>query len=151
VGIHEEESMRKISWLCCVLVVFVVVGSVCLSAGQRGAEGVAKPEEFLGTWSGTWDGGGTGGGFELTLEQGKDGPITGKVSVTGEPTYKTVMKSVAFDGKKMTAKYDFPADETIEIVLAASFDGDTATGTWSAEEKAARSQVASGTWKVTKK
>src|SRR5258708_39109965 len=104
-GIQKEESMRKISWLFYVLVVFVVVGSVGLSAGQPGAEGVAKPEQFVGTWTGTWDGGGSGGGFELTLEQGKDGPITGRVSVTGEPTYKPVMKTAAVDGRKMTAQY----------------------------------------------
>jgi len=140
--------MRKTSWLCCVL---VAGGAVCLPAAQRGAEEVAKPEQFVGTWSGTWDGGGSGGGFELTLEQGKDGPITGKVSVTGEPTYKAVMKSVAFDGKKMTAKYDFPESDAIEVVLAASFEGSAATGTWSARDKASDAEVATGTWKVTKK
>src|SRR5258708_39569096 len=108
-GIQKEESMRKISWLFYVLVVFVVVGSVCLSAGQRGAEGVAKPEQFVGTWSGTWDGGGSGGGFELTLVQGQDRPVSGWVSVTGEPTYKAVMKSVALPGKELTTKDGLPA------------------------------------------
>src|SRR5258708_7248573 len=140
--------MRKTRWAWCVL---FVAGAACATAAQRGAEGASKPEPLAGTWSGTWEGAGSGGGFELTLEQGKDGPVTGKVAVTGEPTYKAACKSLSFDGKKMSAKYDFPQDDAIEVVLAASFEGNTATGTWSARDKASDAEVASGTWKVTKK
>jgi hypothetical protein len=131
--------------------VLLLAGAVCSTLPQRGADTTSKPE-FVGTWTGTWDGGGgAGGGIELTLEQAKDGPLTGKVAVTGEPTYKAVFRSVSFDGKKMTAKYDFPPDDAIGVVLAGSFDGDTATGIWSARDKASDAEVATGTWKVTKK
>jgi hypothetical protein len=131
--------------------VLLLAGAVCSTLPQRGADTTSKPEQFVGTWSGTWDGGGAGGGIELTLEQAKDSPITGKVAVTGEPTYKAVFKSVSFDGHKMTAKYDFPPDDAMGIVLAGSFEGDTASGTWSARDKASDAEVATGTWKVTKK
>ncbi len=141
--------MRKTTWIWCVLFVFSAVG---LTTAQRGSEGTPKPEQFVGTWSGSWEGAGSGGGFEVTLEPGKDGSaITGKVSVTGEPTYKAVFKSVAFDGRKMNAKYDFPADESAEVVLDATFEDKTATGTWSLRAKAGGDEVVSGTWKVTRK
>ena len=142
--------MRNTPWIWCVL---FVVGAVCLTTAQRGPEAAPKPEQFVGTWSASWEGAGSGGGFEVTLEQAKekDGPVTGKVSVTGEPTYKATFKSLAFDGKKMTARYDFPADESAEVVLAGTFEDKTATGTWSLRAKAGGDEVVSGTWTVTRK
>ena len=134
---------------CCVWLWLVMFGAMC-SAAQRGADGSSSGEQFLGTWTGTWDGSGSGG-FELTLEKGKDGAVGGRVSVTGEPTYKATLKALSFDGKKMSAKYDFPPDEGGEVTLAASFDGDTATGTWSLREKANDNEVARGGWTVTRK
>jgi hypothetical protein len=125
---------------------FGVVGSA-----QRGADGSVPGEQFLGTWTGTWDGAGSGGGFEVTLEKGQDGAIQGRVSVTGEPTYKAPFKALSFDGKKMTAKYDFPPDPGGEVVLEASFDGNTATGTWSIRQKSNDTEVLKGGWKVTRK
>ena len=110
--------MRKSPSILCVA---FVVCAVSLASAQRGPEGAPKPEQFAGVWSGTWDGGGSGGGFELTLEQPKEGPMTGKVSVTGEPAYQATLKSLAFDGKKMTAKYDFTPDDSAEVTLAATF------------------------------
>ena len=139
--------MRK-PWLWCLL---FIAATVCLTTAQRGGEGAPKPEPFVGIWSGAWDGAGSGGGFELTLEQPKDGPMTGKVSVTGEPEYKATFKSLAVDGKKMTAKYDFPADESAEVTLAGTFDGNKATGTWSLAAKGSDTAVATGGWTVTKK
>lgn len=121
------------------------------AAAQRNGGQPSASEQLLGTWSGTWDGAGAGGGLELTLERDKDGAIAGRVSVTGEPTYKATFRSVAFDGRKMTAKSDMPPDETAEIILSASFEGNTATGTWSAREKATGDEVAAGGWKVTRK
>jgi hypothetical protein len=121
-------------------------------AAQAGGDQSAGSERLLGTWSGTWDGGGgSGGGFELTLERAKDGPMTGKISVTGEPTYKATLKTLSFDGAKMTAKYDFPADDSAEVVLTATFEGNAATGAWSLHEKSTGNEVASGGWKVSKK
>jgi len=139
--------MRKSPWIWCVL---FVVGAVGFTAAQRGPEGSSEPEQFVGTWSGTWDGSGSGG-FELTLEKGKNGPITGKVAVTGELPYKAAFTSLSFDGKKMSAKYDFPPDESAEVVLAASFEGTKATGTWSLQAKGTDASVASGTWTVARK
>jgi hypothetical protein len=74
--------------------------------------------------------------------------VTGRVSVTGEPTYKATLKTVSFEGKKMNATYDFPPDPTIGIVLVATFEGKDAKGTWAARQGA--SEVASGTFQVTK-
>ena len=141
--------MRKTQSIWCVLFI-VIAGAASFTSAQRGAEESSKPEQFAGKWSGTWDGAGSGGGFELTLEQEKDGPLTGRVAVTGEPEYKATFKALSFDGKKMKAKYDFPPDEGAEVLLTASFDGNKATGTWSLRAKAGDTEVASGTWTVTR-
>ena len=117
----------------------------------RGGEGQAAGEALIGTWSGTWEGAGGNGGFELTLEKGKDGSVGGRVSVTGEPTYKATLATVSFDGPKMTAKYDFPPDENIAVTLEAKFDGKTATGTWAARQKGNGEELANGTWTVERK
>ncbi len=112
----------------------------------------AAQKDFFGDWSGTWEGGGSGGGgFELTLEKGKDGAPTGRVSFTGEPTYKATLKTVAIEGQKLTATYDFPADDSIEIALAATFDGDSVKGTWTARGKNGGSDMVSGGWTCKKK
>lgn len=124
---------------------------LCAAAAAAQQAGGAGPEQYAGVWNGSWEGDGAGGGFELTLEKPKDGPMSGRVSVTGEPTYKATFKSLAFDGKKMTATYDFPPDESFEVVLTTTFDGQDATGTWSAREKASGNQIASGSWKVSRK
>lgn len=137
--------MRK-SWAVYILLlVFGVVGSA-----QRGTEAASNGEQFVGTWTGSWDSGSSNGGFELTLEKGKDGVVGGRVSVTGEPTYKATFKALSFDGNKMTAKYDFPPDESAEIALAATFEGDKATGTWAAQAKGTDNPLLTGTWTVTK-
>jgi hypothetical protein len=128
----------------------VIFGAVC-SAAQRGAEGSSSGEQFVGTWTGTWDAGDSGGGFELTVEKGKDGVVGGRVSVTGEPTYKATLKALSFEGKKMSAKYDFPPDEGGEVLLEASFDGNAAKGTWSLREKANGNEVAAGGWSAARK
>lgn len=120
---------------------------LCVAARQAAESG----EQFIGTWTGSWAGAGSSGGFELTLEKSKDGAVTGRVSITGEPTYKAAFKSLSFDGKKMNAKYDFPPDDAAEVVLAAAFDGNTAKGTWSLREKANDTEAFSGTWTVERK
>jgi hypothetical protein len=100
---------------------------------------------------GSWEGAGGSGGFELTLEKGKDGSLAGRVSVTGEPTYKVASKTVSFDGAKMSAKYDFPPAEGAEVILATTFHGKSAKGTWSVRDKADGNEAATGTWTVAKK
>jgi hypothetical protein len=140
--------VRKAFGLCICLALLAATGT----AAQKGAESTPPGDQFVGTWAGTWDSAGSGsGGFELTLETAKDGSIGGKVSVTGEPTYKATLETVSFEGQKMTARYDFPPDESIGIVLTAAFAGDTAKGTWAARVKASGEEMAAGTWTVTKK
>jgi hypothetical protein len=137
---------RSIVWL------FLLLFGVVCSAAQRGPGGSSSGEEFVGVWSGTWEGAGGSGGFELTLEKSPESGVAGKVSVTGEPTYKASFKALSFDGKKMNAKYDFPPNEAdAEVALAATFDGNNAKGTWSLRAKADGSEVAAGTWSVAKK
>jgi hypothetical protein len=130
-------------YLVCVWLILVgVIASAAQSGGNQGAPG----EEFIGTWAGTWEGAGSGT-FELTIDKGKHGDLTGSISVTGEGAYKAAFKTLSFDGKKMNATYDFPPNEAIEVALSGSFDGKNATGTWSAREKGA-AEVAAGSWTV---
>ena len=121
---------------------FITLGVLCAAAGQGGD--TPRAEQFVGTWTGTWDGAGSGG-FELILEKSKDTPLTGRVSVTGDPTYKATFKTVSFDGAKMTGKYDFPPDERAEVEIVLTFEAKAATGSWRVLEKATTSQVATGT------
>ena len=137
--------MRKTS---CIWLAIFLLGTIS-SAAQRG-EGKSAGEQFLGTWAGTWEGAGSGG-IELTLEKNKDAAIAGRVSVTGEPTYKATFKSIAFEDATMTAKYDFPPDEAAEVVLTATFDRDAATGTWLLRERSSGGEVAAGTWSAKRK
>lgn len=124
---------------------WVVMFGVLCAAAQKGAPG----DEFVGTWTGTWDGAGTGGNFELTLGKDAKGALAGKVSVSGEPTYEATLKSVSFDGNKMTAKYAFTPDPTAEVALTATFTASAATGTWAVQ--AGGADVAAGGWNVKKK
>ena len=126
---------------------------VAPGAAQSGGSGggdAAAAKKYYGTWAGTWEGEGQSGGFDVTLEAGKDGKPGGSVSVTGEPTYKATLKTLAFDGAKMTATYEFPPDPSVTVTLGATFEGDAAKGTWSAQEPAP-SEPISGTWAVKKK
>jgi hypothetical protein len=129
------------------VVCLLLLGALGSSANQSGTD---IPKDLIGTWSGGWEGMGQSGGFELILEKGKEGG-TGRVAVTGEPTYKATIRTMSFEGKKMTAVYDFPPDEQIEVVLNTTFEGDSATGPWIARLKQDKSEVASGTLKLTKK
>lgn len=108
-------------------------------------------DRFTGKWTGSWEGAGASGGFELTLEQPKEGALAGRVAVTGEPTYQATLKTLSFDGPRMTGSYDFPPDESLEVHLATTFEGNTAKGTWAVHEKAGGSEVAAGTWSVARK
>ena len=115
-------------------------------------QGDAKPksaQQFIGTWIGSWEGSGSGR-VELTLEKGKDAPVSGRVSVTGETDYKAPLTGVAFEGPKMTAVFDFPPDPSVEVAVAATFAGKKADGTWRARNKTNGEEVASGTWSVTR-
>ena len=126
-----------------------MVAPAAAQSGRSDGGDAAAAKKYYGTWSGTWEGGSGGGGFDITLEAGKDGTPGGHVSVTGEPTYKATLKTLAFDGAKMTATYDFPADPSILVTLTATFDADAAKGAWSIKGGSVDSM--SGTWAVKKK
>ncbi len=130
----------------------LILGAVSVSvAAQQKGDGKTPGSEFVGTWSGSWQMDASSGGFELTLEKGKDGALGGRVSVTGEPTYQAVLKTVKFDGNKMAATYDFTPDDRLEVVLATTFEGNTAKGTWTARGKDGSGDVASGSLSFTRK
>ena len=121
------------------------------SAARIGARQASSGEQYAGMWSGTYDGSGTGQ-VELTLDKGQDGAMTGKVAATTDGgNYTAELKSVSFEGTKMTAKYDFPLDPSAEVVMTATFDGGTAKGTWSLRAKGQADEIASGGLAVTKK
>jgi hypothetical protein len=119
------------------------------SGGNSSGGDAAAAKKYYGTWSGNWEGEGQTGGFAVTLEAGKDGKPGGSVDVTGEPTYKATLKTLAFDGAKMTATYDFPPDPSVTVTLGATFEGDTAKGTWALQSSNLGNL--SGTWTVKKK
>jgi len=127
-------------WLC-----LLILGAVVNAARQSG------DGDRTGTWSGTWEGAGQTGGFELTLQKPDKGPLTGSVSVTGEPTYKAAIKTLTIEGNKLNAVYDFPAADGAEVVLACTFDGATCKETWLLREKASGNAAVDGTWSVTRK
>ena len=131
--------------------VLAAMAIVVSTAAQSPSDPKSSGDQYVGTWSGQWGGTGDGGGFELTIEKGPDNALAGRVSVTGEPTYKATLKKLSFDGAKMTGAYDFTPDEQGEVILAATFEGNTAKGTWSLRTKANGAEVASGTWNVTRK
>jgi hypothetical protein len=132
-------------WLC--LALLAPIGTIA----QQGAESRPPGEQFVGKWSGTWKGDDSTGGIELMLEKAKDGSIGGQVSTTGEPAYKAKIESISFEGSQFTAKYTFPPDESIGVVLAGTLKGTTITGTWTGREKASGNEVGGGTWAATKK
>jgi hypothetical protein len=128
----------------------IATATTAIAHAQNGGDAYQNAAKYFGTWSGTWDGAGSGG-FELILEKKSEGVAGGKVSVTGEPTYKATLKTVTFTGQKMTALYDFPPDDRLEIAITATFDGDTAKGTWTARGKDGGAEMMSGGWTVKKK
>jgi hypothetical protein len=134
---------RPISWaataLCAIL--WAVAGPAAQGHGDA----------FTGTWTGVWDGAGSGN-FTLTLDRTGDGSRVGRVAVTTDGgNYDAELKAIAIDGAKLTARYDFPLDGGSEIVLAATFEGASAKGTWSLRPKGQDTESAGGTWTVTKK
>jgi len=121
------------------------------SAAHIGARQASSGEQYAGMWTGTYDGAGTGQ-FEMTLDKGQGGTMTGKVSVKTEGgDYSADLKTVTFDGAKMSARYDFPLDPSAEIVMTATFDGTTGKGTWSMRPKGQSDELASGSLAFTKK
>ena len=118
-----------------------------------GAVAVAQSDiaAFVGTYGGTWEGGGTGR-FDLTIEKGSDGQPAGGVSVgTDQGDYTAKFKELSFDGQSMQARYEFPLDSQADIMVAGTFNGPAAEGSWTLVAKGGDQSVAGGSWKVQKK
>ena len=127
---------------------------LALTFGVSLAAQASSGEKYVGTWTGTWDGAGTGT-FEMTLDKSKDAPpgsLTGRVEVgTDGGNYNATFKTIAFDGPKMTARYEFPLDTSAEIVVTATFEDKSAKGTWAMRPKGQEGDLAGGTFAVTRK
>ena len=136
--------MRNAAVRCILVFLFGIVGVVHGGARQSSGGG-----EYAGTWSGTWDGAGEGK-FDLTLASGS-GAMTGKVAVTTDNgNYDAVLRAIVFTGRKMNAKYDFPLDPSSEVVVSADFDAKTSKGTWSLRPKGQDTEVAGGTFALSR-
>ncbi len=134
-----------------MVAVLMLAVSWMASAALTDARQSSNGDQYAGMWTGTYDGSGTGQ-FEMTLDKGQDGTMTGKVNVTTDGgNYAADLKSVTFEGAKMTAKYDFPLDPSAEIVMTATFEGTSGKGTWSLRAKGQTDELASGGIAVTKK
>jgi hypothetical protein len=121
------------------------------SAVRIDARQASSGEQYAGSWTGTYDGAGSGQ-FEMTLDKGQGGTMAGKVSVKTEGgDYTADLKSVTFEGAKMSARYDFPLDPSAEIIMTATFEGTSGKGTWSMRAKGQTDELAGGTIAVTKK
>jgi hypothetical protein len=135
--------------------VWILLASVWLGAYALPAAG-ADGDQYLGKWAGTYQGENTSGHFELILERGSAGLITGSIAVSGDgggaADYSTKLKSASFAGDAFTAAYDPPGDDQTQINLKGTFNPKGGDGDWSVNAKAqpASPPVATGTWKITK-
>jgi hypothetical protein len=136
------------------LAAWLLLASICTGlavAPARAADG----DKYLGTWSGTWAGAdGSLGHFQLNLERGSDGKVTGSVAVTQDSNgsnYTSKLKNAAFAGDQFTAAYEPPSGQS-EISIKGKFALKGADGEWSVrpKDKPSGAPVAAGTWKVAK-
>ena len=128
-------------------IAFFCAAGIAIAASTQSTNGAA----YAGTWSGTWDGAGSGQ-FELTLDNAKDGAPIGRVAVTTDGgNYTADLRSIAYEGNKLNAAYDFPLDTSSEVAVSGSFEKESAKGTWSLHPKGQDAEVAGGTWTVTRK
>jgi len=139
----------KHSRLMLALVAASLAASISLAAQTQNSK-TSAGETFGGAWAGTFEGDAIGK-FEMTFAPGADGKHAGTINVTpdGGNGYDASFKSVSFDGDKIIAKYDSPGDSPAEVTMEGTSDGKAASGKWSIQAQG--SQVASGTWKVSRK
>jgi hypothetical protein len=142
----------RIQWNTALSLLLVSICVSGLSAPARAADG----DQYLGVWSGTWAGAdGSSGHFQLNLERGGDGKLTGAIAVSqdggGGSDYTSKLKNAAFAGDKFTAAYE-PPDGQSEISMKGAFGSKGGDGDWSLRPKDQPSSpaVASGTWKIAK-
>jgi hypothetical protein len=135
--------------------VLLLLASICvgwLIAPATAADG----DPYLGVWSGSWAGAdGSSGHFQLNLERGSDGKLSGSIAVSqdggGGSDYTSKLKNAAFAGDKFTAAYE-PPDGQSEIDMKGTFGSKGGDGEWSlvAKNQPSSPAVASGTWKIAK-
>jgi hypothetical protein len=125
-------------------------------AGRVGRAGHRRRDQYLGTWSGTWRGDDSSGHFQLTLERGSEGKVTGSIAVSqdggGGSDYTAKLKSAGFVGDKFAAAYE-PPDGQSQVNLKGTFTPQGADGDWSvgAKDQPESPAATAGTWKITKK
>ncbi|HVF26806.1 MAG TPA: hypothetical protein VM943_01115 [Pyrinomonadaceae bacterium] len=139
----------KHSRLMLALVAASLVASISLAAQTQNGK-MSAGEKFSGAWAGTFEGDATGK-FEMSVTPGTDGKLGGTISVAPDNGggYDASFKSVTVEGDKVVIKYDSPGGDGSEATLEGTGDSKAASGKWSIQSQG--SQVASGTWKVTKK
>src|SRR5579863_6554647 len=80
--------------------VWVLLAALWLVAHAPPA--AADGDQYLGKWTGTYQGDNTSGHFELILERGSAGLITGTIAVSGDgggaADYSAKLKSASFSG-----------------------------------------------------
>jgi len=130
-----------------------LLASLCFAASAAPAT-AADGDQCLGKWSGTWAGADNSSGhFQLTLERGNDGKLTGSIAVSqdggGGSDYTAKLKKAAFAGDKFTAAYE-PPDGQSEINMKGTFGPKGGDGNWSlgAKDQPSNPAVATGTWKI---
>jgi len=134
----------------------LLLASICFAAPIAPAL-AADGDQYLGTWSGSWAGAdGSSGHFQLSLERGSDGKLTGSIAVSqdggGGSDYTSKLKNVGFAGDQFTAAYEQP-DGQSEIHMKGTFGSKGGDGDWSLgakDQPASSPAVASGTWKIAK-
>ena len=136
--------------------VLLLLASICVS-GPTAPARAADGDQYLGMWSGTWAGtDGSSGRFQLNLERGGDGKLTGSIAVTqdggGGSDYTSKLKNAAFAADKFTAAYE-PPDGQSEIHMKGTFGAKGGDGEWSlgAKDQPSSPALASGTWKIAKR
>jgi len=135
--------------------VLLLLASMCFAAHVAPAL-AADGDQYLGSWSGTWAGAdGSSGHFQLNLERGSDGKLTGSIAVSqdggGGSDYTAKLKNAGFAGDKFTAAYE-PPDGQSDINMKGTFGAKGGDGEWSlgAKDQPSSPAVASGTWKIAK-
>ena len=117
-------------------------------AGCLALVAVHASDRCLGVWPGTWEGGGVSGTIQLTLTK-NGSALSGTVDV-GQDTgdYSAEFSTAAFDGNKFTARYPYTPEPQAEIVLEGTFEGSSASGTWTMVEAGGNTPFSAGSWTV---
>jgi hypothetical protein len=149
---HPEKNRMRIQLNTAIWLLLASVYLGVLAAPAKAADG----DQYLGMWSGTWAGtDGSSGHFQLNLERGSDGKLTGSIAVTqdggGGSDYTSKLKNAAFAADKFTAAYE-PPDGQSQINMKGTFGSKGGDGEWSlgAKDQPSSPAVASGTWKISK-